>query len=77
MLKPVCHPSAASCTLVKRAWNCRKELLKDEPSASEFENNADDVEPEEADQISGGGIGPYAGDYGSQRKRILHSLFEA
>jgi len=39
-----------------------EELLKDQPSVSEFENDSDEVKPEEADQIAGGGAGysPYA-----------------
>jgi hypothetical protein len=41
-----------------------EELLKDQPSAFEFESNSDEIKPEEADQISGGGAGysPY-GDF--------------
>ena len=44
-----------------------EELLKEEPSTSEFENHSDEIKPEEADQISGAGAayGPYAGTYGA------------
>ncbi len=38
----------------------QEDLLKDEPSASEFENHSDEIIPEEAENISGGGAGPYA-----------------
>ncbi len=41
-----------------------EELLKDEPSTSEFKNHSDEIKSEEADQISGGGYGPYACNYG-------------
>jgi hypothetical protein len=43
----------------------KEELLKDEPSTSEFENHSDEIKPEETDKISGGGMGPYADSYGS------------
>jgi hypothetical protein len=42
-----------------------EDLLKNEPSTSEFENHSDEIIPEEAENISGGGAGPYADDYGS------------
>jgi len=42
-----------------------EELLKNQPSPSEFENNTEDVRPEEAEKISGGGMGPYADYSGS------------
>lgn len=37
-----------------------EELPKDQPSTSEFENHPDELKHEEADKISGGGMGPYA-----------------
>lgn len=37
------------------------EFVKDQPSVSEFENDSEEVQPEEADEIAGGGAGysPY------------------
>ncbi len=36
----------------------KEELLKEQPSTSEFENHTDEIKPEETDQISGGGHRP-------------------
>jgi hypothetical protein len=44
-----------------------EELFKDELVVPELENHTDEIKPEEADKISGGGCayGPYSGSYGS------------
>ena len=44
-----------------------EDLFKDEPVLPELENHADEIKPEEADQISGGGsaYGSYSGADGS------------
>jgi hypothetical protein len=49
----------------RKEWTQTKSYRKTKLCVSEFENQTDEIHPEEIDKISGGGMGPYADTYGS------------